>query len=353
LVKYDSSGNILWANSPRCLSGGLWSVCTDATGVIYLAGVFSSNTISYGGITLVNDSLGGYIGDICLIKHDPSGAVIWMKKAHDKANDYLSGLACDLMGNINITGYYTGDSIRFGTQLLVADSPGLHYGNMFLTKYEASGIALWARGSSPSISGSNGIAIDGGGNAYITGRNSVFPTVFGTDTVHTAGVFVVKYDGAGSSIWAFGDSLPTTYVTSIAVDGSNSVYLTGSFSASECILGTDTLYRSTGGVTDLFVAKLSYPTLGTQAANLAQENDINIFPVPNDGSMNICFKGSGYESVTIRDAIGRVVYYSNLDATATDLKKTINLGRVASGIYVLTALVRDGIVSRRILVIQE
>jgi hypothetical protein len=83
------------------------------------------------------------------------------------------------------------------------------------------------------------------------------------------------------------------------------------------------------------------------------ENDISVFPVPNDGSMNICFKGSGYESVTIHDAMGRVVYYANLDATAADPKKTINLGRVASGIYVLTALARDGIVSRRILVMQE
>jgi hypothetical protein len=69
--------------------------------------------------------------------------------------------------------------------------------------------------------------------------------------------------------------------------------------------------------------------------------------------MNLCFKGSGYESVTMRDAMGRVVYSANLDTIAIDLKKTINLGRIASGIYVLTALARDGIVSRRVLVMQE
>jgi hypothetical protein len=185
LVKYDSSGNVLWANSPRCISGGLWSVCTDATGVIYLAGTYSSNTISYGGITLVNDSLNALRSEICLIKHDPSGAVIWMKSALDKSNDFLTGLACDPTGNIYITGDYMGDSIRFGTQLLVANSPGVYNTKTFLAKYDTSGIALWARGSSPSISSSNGVAVDGVGNAYITGRTSSSTTIFGTDTVHT------------------------------------------------------------------------------------------------------------------------------------------------------------------------
>jgi hypothetical protein len=124
---------------------------------------------------------------------------------------------------------------------------------MFLTKYEASGIDLWARSANLSTSGSNAMAIDGGGNIYVTGRTSFAPTIFGTDTIHNLALFVVKYNGAGSSLWAFADSLPVASASSIAVDGSNSVYLTGSFSGSECIIGTDTLYRSTGGVTDLFV----------------------------------------------------------------------------------------------------
>ncbi len=352
VVKYDSSGNVLWALSPRCLTGALWSVCTDASGIIYLAGVFSSNTISFGGITLVNDTLDANRGEICLAKLDPSGTVIWMKTAQDKGNDYLTGVACDPLGNVYVTGNYTGDSIRFGTQLLVADSPGVYNFKMFLTKYEATGIALWARGAIPCYSISEGVASDLAGNAYITGYNSSSPIIFGSDTLHSTGLFVVKYNGAGSSLWAFGDSIPTGSSSSIAVDGPGSVYLTGSFSGSECIFGTDTLHRSTGGVFDLFVAKLSSPTLDMPEMSNDPGNGIVVFPVPNDGEMNVYLNGTGYETITLRDAMGRVVYTQHVDASATDLKMTIKLGRVANGIYLLSAVGKNGVVNRRILVMQ-
>jgi hypothetical protein len=71
---------------------------------------------------------------------------------------------------------------------------------------------------------------------------------------------VVKYDSAGSSVWAFVDSFPAGIVSSIAEDGSNNVYLTGYFSGLVMHLRiTDTLYRSTSGFSDVFVAKLRRP----------------------------------------------------------------------------------------------
>jgi PKD repeat protein len=66
MVKYDGSGNVLWANS----AGGIdtedmpFSVANDASGSVYVSGSFYSSTITFGATTLSN--VGNY--DIFLTK---------------------------------------------------------------------------------------------------------------------------------------------------------------------------------------------------------------------------------------------------------------------------------------------
>src|ERR1041385_3761614 len=55
IVKYDSSGNVLWAKSAGSNSfDRATSVCTDSIGNAYVTGAFQGNSIAFGSITLMN-----------------------------------------------------------------------------------------------------------------------------------------------------------------------------------------------------------------------------------------------------------------------------------------------------------
>src|SRR5262249_52084821 len=105
-----------------------------------------------------------------------------------------------------------------------------------------------------------GIAVDGAGSAYVTGRTSStnFPTVnpYQTDQ-GDFDVFVTKLSPSGSSLvystYLGGGGIDYGY--GIAVDGSGSAYVTGQTGSSD--FPTVNPYQSDQGDTDAFVAKLS------------------------------------------------------------------------------------------------
>ncbi len=67
IVKYDASGNVLWAKSAGGTSDeGGFSVSTDAGGNVFMAGYFRSATIPFGSTTLTN--AGGGVTDIFIAK---------------------------------------------------------------------------------------------------------------------------------------------------------------------------------------------------------------------------------------------------------------------------------------------
>ena len=78
-------------------------------------------------------------------------------------------IAKDASGNIYVTGFFSG-SADFDPGAGVANLSSAGFQDIFIAKYDASGNYVWARqvGSTSEDIG-NGIAIDGSGNAYVTG----------------------------------------------------------------------------------------------------------------------------------------------------------------------------------------
>ena len=110
-----------------------------------------------------------------------------------------------------------------------------------------------------------GIAVDGSGNSYVTGKFSLSATFGPGETNETtltgAGlddIFVVKYDASGALVWAKragGTGLDVG--VGIAVDGSGNSYVTGSFRGSPTFgpgETNETTLTSEGDI-DIFVAK--------------------------------------------------------------------------------------------------
>jgi len=222
IAKYDSAGNsllnITWGGSN--IDSG-WGIVLDDSGNIYITG----RTYSFGA--------GSY--DAFIAKYDSAGNSLLNITWGGSNIDSGSGIALDDSGNI----YITGRTRSFGAGSYDA----------FIAKYDSAGNSLlnitW--GGSLYDHG-RGIALDGSGNIYITGRAYNFGTG-GSDA------FIAKYDSAGNSLlnitWGGSDHESGR---DIALDESGNIFITGytySFGAGWC---------------DAFIAK--YDSAGNSLLNI-------------------------------------------------------------------------------------
>ena len=251
IVKYDPNGNVLWAQSAGgSLNDESISIITNETGNVYLTGCFQSYTITFGNYTLPNS--GGY--DIFLVKYNYDGNVLWAKRAGGSDSDEGNGITTDITGNVYLTGYFYSPTLTFSNTTLTNAGEC----DVFIAKYDHDGNALWAQsagGSSYDISRS--ITTDAAGNAYITGKFLSSIISFGNATLTNAGecnVFIAKYDPNGNALWvksAGGSEWDEG--NSITTDEAGNVYLTGYFGSSSITFGNTTL-TNIGGC-DIFIIK--------------------------------------------------------------------------------------------------
>ncbi len=241
---------------------------------------------------LTFDCLRCYNGSkwVCSTSSNPSQAVqlAIIASASGTGSEIGNGIAVDIVGNIYVTGYFTGTATFGNTQLT---STGSY--DVFVAKYDRSGILSWVRqvGGLGDISDPK-IAVEGSGNVYITG-SFFYQATFGNNTLTSAGyddIFVAKYNSSGTFLWARqgGSESGGDRGKGIAVDASGNVYVTGTF-AGTAAFGNASLIAA--GSYDIFVAK--YNTTGTLQwvrkagnANSDFSNDVAV-----DGTGNVYVTG--------------------------------------------------------------
>lgn len=248
IAKLDPKGKHLWSKrfgGPSAESALFLG--TDELGYVYAAGSFAGS-VDFGSGLLT--SAGG--NDIFVLGLDPGGSELWSKRAGDVGSDSVGSMAVDADGNVFLTGRFN-TTIDFGGGLLTAAGAD----DLFAVMLDYFGDPLWARSAGDSMSQSGtAIAVDALGNSYLGGdfQGSVD---LGNGSMTSAGasdVFVAMLDTTGGPVWTqrFGDSADQ-HLTSLAVDASGSVIVTGQFQG-EIDLGAGPL-TSAGG-NDIFVAKL-------------------------------------------------------------------------------------------------
>ncbi|MDD4223392.1 MAG: SBBP repeat-containing protein [Candidatus Cloacimonetes bacterium] len=167
--------------------------------------------------------------------------------------DISQSIAIDSQGNQYVTGYFQGTA-SFGSQTLTS-SGGY---DIFVAKLDSNGNWLWAvKAGGTSSDEGFGIAVDGVGNAYLTGyfRNEA---TFGSHTLTASGsddIFAAKLDPNGNWLWAVKADCPDyDDGMSIAVDNLGNAYLTGRFSVTASF-GSYSITSS--GDNDTYVAKIN------------------------------------------------------------------------------------------------
>ena len=218
--------------------------------------------------------------DAFVTEVSPVGALIYSTYLGGSLSDYGTGIAVDSAGDVDVSGYTY--STNFPTQNAYQST--LSGGSdIFITKFTPGSSALlfstYLGGS--SLDKSTAMAVDSGGNIYLTGstQSANFPvtgTAYQSALQGTSNAFITKVAPDGSVLvfsTLFGGS-STDQANGIALDSAGNIYITGftqsadfpSLSAFQNILGlfgagtcgsTNLVNQPTFPCADAFVAKFA------------------------------------------------------------------------------------------------
>lgn len=175
---------------------------------------------------------------------------------------FIHDMVVDGLGNIYLAGQYR-QSVQFGTIVLTSLS---NTNDLFAAKLDPNGNFLWAKsfGTSGGTDAAEGIALDAGGNVYITGTffNKTCSGA-GNNGLYIRDLYVAKLTNAGNAVWQkrFPPSkLQCQYGGSgfeIKVDGAGNVYTTGDFNGTFKFGNGTALSITSLGNGDVFLLKLN------------------------------------------------------------------------------------------------
>jgi uncharacterized delta-60 repeat protein len=305
-VKYNSSGVQQWAaryNGPGNYIDQATCVAIDNSGNVYVTG---------GSVGMGTGS------DFCTIKYNSNGDSLWVRRYNGTGNDIDASIqvVVDVSGNVYVTGF-SDDGVNLnyvtikynssGTQLWASiyngpaggtgseDRP--HFlavdgiGNVYVTgesstgtgsldmyatiKYNSSGDSLWvARYKGPGVDGLSqayALAVDAGGNVYVTGRSD--PTSgFGFNF----DILTIKYNSSGDSLWVKrynGPGNSSDIGNSIALDGGGNIIVTGASVVNTFTDFCTIKYNSSGDT--LWISRYNGPAKGVDNANSIATDALN------------------------------------------------------------------------------
>ena len=196
-IKYYTNGNTAWIRryDGSGLEDMVHAITVDDSGNVYVTGH------SYGSVTYL---------DYATIKYRANGDTAWIRRYNGPVTgeDIAYAVAVDNAENV----YVTGSSFGSGTNR-----------DYMTIKYNSAGVQQWVQrynGPGNSEDRAYAIAVDGSGNAYVTGRSSGTSYDYATVKYNSAGVeqWAQRYNGSGNG-W--------DEAYAIAIDGSGNVYVTG------------------------------------------------------------------------------------------------------------------------------
>jgi FlgD Ig-like domain/Beta-propeller repeat len=335
LAKFDGSGSHVWSKQYGDVGDQLCtSVATDMSNNVYLVGGFGGS-VNFGGGAIASNG-----GDAFLVKYDAAGTHQWSHAYGDGSSQAADFVATDATGNIYMTSTVSG-TIDFGGGPLT--SAGTTDGA--LAKFDATGAHQWSHIWGDATNQSGGyVAVGPTGTVYLGG--TISGTVdFGGGPLVTQGVwdiFLAEFDGSsGVHQWSqrFGDASKYQIGTSVAVDPTDHVILTGFFQGTIDFGGG---ILTSAGSYDVGLAKFAKVPTGVHESPAVAGLAISAYPNPFNPETTIRYvtPSAGRVTVEIYDARGgRVATLVDAMVPAGDYTRSWNGtdgtgAPVSSGVYV-------------------
>jgi len=369
VMKYDSSGNMLWADpttggnytaitsfasAPYSVIEGSNNICLDANGYIYVTGAFTTPIIVFGNDTLNNV---GSTSNIFVVKYDPSGNVVWAKNAGGTGGGIGTSLTVGANGNIYVTGVIYGGTTTFGNFSITTISGSDAVTCAFVAEYDPWGHVMWVQNYGQTTDGSLGISIsaDAKGDVYVTGDYPEGTIAFGNDTLSNTNdaynIFTAKLvDTTLSGYLLFDQNIcgnicnDSDIMFNPVINGGTPPYTflwqsTGdSLSCYNCINPTVNITKASvfavtvidgnnRSFTDsVFLQSCSHVI--NDITNLNQQHLITVYPNPTSGKVYFDGVQTGY-TLQVYNVLGEIISSSVVDHD----NYGVNLSDKAKGMY--------------------
>jgi uncharacterized protein (TIGR03437 family) len=186
-------------------------------------------------------------------------------ESYEWSPDTVTAVAVDSLGNT----YAAGTSFGYFPLVNAIEPPPYAAGNTlngwgvpFIAKIDPTGTRLLYATPIGGLQGSpGGVAVDSMGNAYVTGSSlpAGFPGISGTPT---GNVYLIKLDPTGKLLLSmfFGGTSGNEGGTSIALDQSNGVYITGVTASADFPITSGAYQSSLSGAQSVFLTKVDGST---------------------------------------------------------------------------------------------
>ncbi len=290
-----------------------YAIAVDSAGNAYVTGETSSTPASFpvtGGPDLTfNGDVDAFVAKV----NAAGTGLVYAGYIGGNGSDWGNGIAVDIAGN----SYVTGDTTSAQASFPVIVGPDLTFngsGDTFVAKVNTAGTSLVYAGyiGGNDLDWGKGIAVDGAGNAYVTGvtysTQASFPVTGGPDLTFNgdADAFVAKVNATGSGLvyagYIGGSGDDEGY--GIAVDNAGNAYITGYTDSTQAsfqvMVGPDLSFNggecgippSTYTCYDAFVAKVSATgTSLTYAGYIGGNGDDGGFGIAVDRAGNAYVTG--------------------------------------------------------------
>jgi hypothetical protein len=320
MLKMTSGGNITWSKTASANAGGSVSsgeIEVAPSGDIYVMSSADGDTAHYDSFTYF---AGSYPAEL-LLHYSNSGSILDMAEINHSYQDNVTSITVDGNGNVYTlqTNYLMSFSLnKFNASLdtvwMKTDGGGGHLSVRNVEVLQTGEILVIGEVDEDATFGTNWTVYDyGGGNGFLAYYNS-------------AGTFMTLEEIPGSVFMGSGD-----------IDGSNNVYLTGSFNDSASF---DAIDLSSPGVSSMFLARYNTAVSGITSLT---ENAVSVYPNPCAEILTCDLRGFATSSrVRIFNALGEIVY----DKQASPELLKIDLTDEKPGIYLMN-LYTDGSVKTK------
>lgn len=266
VLKLNSGGNLVWARSMGGTSSDSGNgITVDASFNVITVGFYQLTADFDPGVGTHNLTSNGQT-DYFVQKLSSTGGLLWVESMGGSLSDNCNSVAVDLIGNVYVTGYFSG-TVDFDPNSGVTNISSNGDVDIFIQKFlYATGSLTWIK----TIGGTTGdtgeaIAVDGSGNVLTTGRfRGTVDFDPGASTTNlnlgsTANIFISKLDASGSFVFAkaMGGNMGDDSGNDIEVDIFGSIYSTGIFFGTvDFDPGSGTTSLTSSGSTDIYIQKL-------------------------------------------------------------------------------------------------
>lgn len=338
VIKYNTSGNILWAKSFGGAKNDYVLDVTSNGSKVFFTGYFKSGYLDFGGTRLYNNDMKGYVACI-----DINGNALWAQSAGGKG--IARCVSTDKKGNAYVAGGFA--------DTLVFDSYSLYNtnGGYFVIKYDSAGTMQAPKVLKPlehqtsccdvysmTTDACNGVWLtvnmEPGKGIAIDNNTTVYPPGGSVDPTLIAG-----YDAEGNLIdhltlpsgGGYNSGLSNT---GLSADSRGNIFFSGDFRVIDpFVIGPDALHLDNGQQTNIFIAK--YKTASACADTVMPvypaNPNIKIYPDPANDECFLSYNGDLRRGgiMTLRDITGRLINIYKMTAALTPF----SVANLPAGMY--------------------